>query len=71
LRKALLLYLAFVIKGPPYDTVSCATCRRPDGSYAVVSFDGLQLGYRVKIKVAFFRASYTSTSSPARRGWRA
>jgi len=33
--------------------VSCATCRRPDGSYAVVSFDGLQLGYRVKYKKPF------------------
>ena len=57
LRKALLLYLALVINGLPYDAVSCATCRRPDGSYAVVSFDGLQLGYRFKYKVAFFRTS--------------
>jgi len=55
LRKALLLYLALVIKGLPYDAVSCATCRRPDGSYVVVSFDGLQLGYRVKYKKAFDR----------------
>jgi len=55
LRKALLLYLALAIKGLPYDTVSCATCRRPDGSYVVVSFDGLQLGYRVKYKKAFDR----------------
>jgi len=57
LRKALLLYLSLVIKGLPYDTVSCAKCRRPDGSYAVVSFDGLQLGYRVKHKMAFIRTS--------------
>ena len=57
LRKALLLYLALVIKGLPYDTVSCATCRRADGSYDVVSFDGLQLGYRLKYKKAFFRTS--------------
>jgi len=55
LRKAMLLYLALVIKGLPHDTVSCATCRRPDGSYAIVSFDGLQLGYRVKYKIAFNR----------------
>jgi len=55
LRKALLLYLALVIKGFPYDTVSCAKCKRADGSYVIVSFDGLQLGYRVKYKVAFNR----------------
>jgi len=48
LRKALLLYLSLVINGLPCDAVSCATCRRPDGSYAVVSFDGLQLCYRFK-----------------------
>jgi len=35
--------------------MSCATCRRPDGRYAIVSFDGLQLGYKVKNKVAFVR----------------
>eukprot|EP00168_Porphyra_purpurea_P019326 TRINITY_DN7642_c0_g1_i1.p1 TRINITY_DN7642_c0_g1~~TRINITY_DN7642_c0_g1_i1.p1 ORF type:complete len:739 (+),score=142.50 TRINITY_DN7642_c0_g1_i1:62-2218(+) len=57
LHKALLLYQALVIKGLPYDTVSCASCRRPDGSYAVVSFDSLQIGYRVKYKKAFFRTS--------------
>jgi len=55
LRSAVLLYLALVIKGLPYDTVSCATCRRADGSYAIVSFDGLQLGYRVKYKISFNR----------------
>lgn len=53
LRKALLLFLALVIKSLPYGTASFATCRRPDGSYAVSSFDGLQLGYRVKYKIAF------------------
>ncbi|OSX76551.1 hypothetical protein BU14_0185s0011 [Porphyra umbilicalis] len=57
LRKVLLLYLDLVIKGLPYDTVSCATCRRADGSYAVVFFDGLQLGYRLKYNKAFFRTS--------------
>jgi len=57
LRKALLLYLALVIKGLLYDAVSCATCLRTDGSYAVVSFDGLQLGYRVKYKMDFLRTS--------------
>lgn len=51
--KALLLYLALVIKGLPYDTVSCANCKRADSSNVIVSFDGLQLGYRVKYKVAF------------------
>lgn len=55
LRKALLLYLALVIKGLPYDAVSCATCRRPDGSYTIISFDGLQLGHRDKYKVPFNR----------------
>jgi len=55
LGKALLLYLALVIKGLPYDTVSCANCKRADGSYVIVSFDGLQLGYRVKYKFAFNR----------------
>jgi len=55
LGKALLLYLALVIKGLPYDTVSCANCKRADGSYVIISFDGLQLGYRVKYKVAFNR----------------
>jgi len=64
LRKALLLYLALVIKGLPYDTVSCATCQRPDGSYAVVFFDGLQLGYRVKYKVAFSRTSINIHAVP-------
>jgi len=64
LRKALLLYLACVIKGLPCDTVSCATCRRPDGSYAVVSFDGLQLGYKVKYKKAFFRTSINIHAVP-------
>ena len=57
LRKALLLYLAMVIKGFPYDAVCCATGRGPNGSYAVVSFDGLQLGYRVKYKKEFERTS--------------
>ena len=57
LRKALLLYLALVIKGLPYDTVSCATCRRADGSYVIVSFDGLQLGYRLKYKIKFNRTA--------------
>ena len=64
LRKALLLYLASVIKGLPYDTVSCATCRRADGSYTVVSFDGLQLGYRVKYKKAFCRTSINIHAVP-------
>ena len=50
LRKALLSYLALVIKGLLDDAMSCATCRRPNGSYAVVFFDGLQLGYRVNYK---------------------
>lgn len=57
LRKALLLYLALVIKGLPYDVVSCTTCRRPDGSYFVISFDGLHLGYRAKYKKGFIRTS--------------
>lgn len=64
LRSALLLYLALVIKGLPYDTVSCATCRRADGSYALVSFDGLQLGYRVKYKMAFTRTDIKIHAEP-------
>lgn len=55
LRKVLLLYLALVLKDLPYDTVSCATCRRSDGSYAAVSLDGLQLGDHVKYKLGFTR----------------
>jgi len=53
LRQALLISVSIVLKDLPYDSVSCATCRRPEGSYAVVSFDGLQLGYRVKYKKPF------------------
>lgn len=64
LRKALLLYLALVIKGLPYDATSCATCRRPDGSYAIVSFDGLQLGYRVRFKVPFNRTDVKIQAIP-------
>lgn len=56
LRKGLLLYLALVIKGLPYGTASCETSRRADGSYTIVSFDGLQLGYRIKFKVPFNRS---------------
>lgn len=64
LRKTLLLYLSLVIKGLPYDATSCATCRRPDGSYAIVSFDGLQLGYRVKCKVPFNRTDVKIRAVP-------
>ncbi|GAB0493146.1 hypothetical protein MMPV_004419 [Pyropia vietnamensis] len=53
LRKAVVLYLSLVIKGVPAAVSQCATCRRADGSYAIVCFDGLQLGYRVKYKLPF------------------
>lgn len=54
-RKALLQYLAVVIKELAHDAVSFESCRRPEGSYATVSFDGLQLSYRVKCRAAFNR----------------
>lgn len=56
LRKGLLLYVARVNKGLPYTTVSCESCRGPNCSYAIVSSDSLQLGYRIKFKVPFNRS---------------
>jgi len=67
LRKVLFLYFALVIKGLPSDTKSCATSGRASGSYAVVSFDGLQLGYRLNYKKAFFSSS--KNIHAAARGW--
>lgn len=64
LRQALLLYRSLVIKGLPYDIVSCKTSRRPDGSYDIVSFDELQLGYRVKYKVPFNRTDFKIHAVP-------
>ncbi|OSX80392.1 hypothetical protein BU14_0052s0008 [Porphyra umbilicalis] len=55
LRQALLLYLSLVLRDLPFDSMSCETCRLPDSSYAVVMFDGLQLGYRVKYKKPFHK----------------
>ena len=57
LRKAVILYLSLVIKGVPLAVTQCVKCRRPDGSYAFVCFDGLQLGYRVKYKMPFKQTS--------------
>ena len=57
LRKAVILYLSLVIKRVPLAVTQCFKCRRPDGSHAVVCFDGLQLGYRVKYKMPFKKTS--------------
>lgn len=57
LRKAIVLYLSLVIAGLPAAVTCCATCVRIDGSYAVICFDGLQLGYRLKFMVPFSRSS--------------
>lgn len=55
LRKAIVLYLSLVIAGLPDAVTRCLRCMRHDGSYAVICFDGLQLGYRLKFMVPFSR----------------
>lgn len=45
-----MIYLELAIKGLPLNVSTCRTCARPDGSFAIVCFDGLQLGYKVKYK---------------------
>ena len=57
LRKAIILYLSLVIAGVPAEVTRCSQCVRPDGSYAIICFDGLQLGYRLKFMVPFLRSS--------------
>jgi len=56
-RKAVILHLSLVVKGVPLAVTQCVKCRRSDGSYMVVCFDGLQLGYRVKYKMPFKQSS--------------
>lgn len=57
LRKAIVLYLSLVIAGLPEAVTQCLRCMRSDGSYAVICFDGLQLGYRLKFMGPFSRPS--------------
>lgn len=57
LRKAVVQYLSLVIAGLPAAESQCATCVRLDGSYAVIHFEGLQLGYRLKFMVPFSRSA--------------
>jgi len=57
LRKAIILYLKLVIAGLPAAVKRCARCVRVDGSCAVICFDGLQLGYRIKFMIPFLRSS--------------
>lgn len=53
LRKAIVSYLSLVIAGLPAAVTQCLRCMRSDGSYAVICFDGLQLGYRLKFMGPF------------------
>lgn len=55
LRRAIVLYLFLVISGIPAAVTRCASCVRTDGSYAIICFDGLQLGYRLKFMIQFRR----------------
>lgn len=57
LRKAIVLYLSLVIAGLPATMTRCERCMRPDGSYAIICFDGLQLGYRLKFMLPFLRSA--------------
>lgn len=57
LRKAVILYLSLVIAGLPSAVTRCQRCVRPDGSYAIICFDGLQLGYRLKFMQPFLRSA--------------
>jgi len=65
IRKAIVLYLTLAIAGLPAAVSRCTKCMRLDGSYTVISFDGLQLGYRLKFMVPFLRPS-TPVSAIAR-----
>ena len=66
LRKAIILYLNLFIAGPPAAVTRCATRVRDDGSDAVIFFDGLQLGYRLKFMIPFLRSC--TPASPILRG---
>lgn len=55
LRKAIVLYLSLVIAGLPAAVTRCKRCVRSDGSYSIICFDGLQLGYRLKFMLPFVR----------------
>lgn len=55
LRKAIVLYLSLVIAGLPAAVTRCERCMRSDGSYSIICFDGLQLGYRLKFMLPFVR----------------
>lgn len=48
LRRAIMLYLELVVEGYPDAVLRCAQCEQPDGSYAVICFDGLYMGIRRK-----------------------
>jgi len=57
LRSGLVLYLSLVIDGLPAAVTECLKCRRADGSYATIDFDGLQVGYGIQHILPFFRTS--------------
>ena len=57
LRSGLVLYLSLVIDGLPAAVTECLKCRRADGSYATIGFDGLQVGYGIQHILPFFRTS--------------
>ena len=57
LRSALVLYLSLVIDGLPATVTECLKCRRADGSYKTIGFDGLQVGYGIQHILPFFRTS--------------
>jgi len=57
LRSALVLYLSLVIDGLPAAVTECLKCRRADGSYKTIGFDGLQVGYGIQHILPFFRTS--------------
>jgi len=64
LRKAVIHYLSLVIAGLPGEVTQCKICRRADGSYAIICFDGLQLGYKLKFVIAFTRTSVPIAAIP-------
>lgn len=57
LRKAVVLYLSLVIADLPSTITRCRRCLCPDGSYATICFDGLQLGYQLRFMLAFLRSA--------------
>lgn len=64
LRKAIVLYLSLVCDGLPAAATRRVRCMRPNGSYAIICFDGLQLGYRLKFLVPFWRPIVSASSIP-------